>query len=230
MEHHMGKILPGKNTVTDGINIHNHGPQTHVDPPAHVFHNGKVYGGRSIEDVIRPDGLAFGSIHSKREGVVTRGVLLDVPAARGVEWLDPTELVTRDDLDTAERRAGVTVGPGDAAFVRIGVGALNAARGIDDITVRAGLGPDCAVWFHERSVAVACNDGPEKLPLFLPEVGPVWHIAAQVYMGLTSLESPNTERLLEVCREEGRSEFMLMFAPMRIPRGTGSLVNPLCVF
>jgi len=221
---------PHSHGASCDLTTHNHGPQTHVDPTSHVFHKGKVYPGKNWEDVITREGLTFGSMYAKREGIVTRGVLLDIPRARGVDYLDPSDTITAEDLAEAERISGVEVTSGDAICIRAGFAAYQKATGIYEIKPRTGLGPDCAVWIHDKEVAVVSNECPEKLPSICPEVGLVWHIAGLVYLAVTFVESPDLDKLKQVCEEEGTNEFMFIVAPQRIPGGTGNLVNPLVCF
>jgi len=221
---------PDPHGASDELLTHNHGPQTHMDPTSHMFFRGRVYPGKRVSEVLHADGLSFGSVYAKREGILTRGVLLDVPGARGVDYLEPEDMITADDLAAAERLSGVAVEPGDAIFIRAGLGAYQAATGNLEIKQRTGLGPDCALWIRAKDAAVVCNDCPEKLPSICPEIGLIWHIAGLVFLGVTFVESPDLERLRRACAEEGRSEFMFVVAPQRFPRGTGNLVNPLVAF
>jgi kynurenine formamidase len=217
--------------AADEMLVYNHGLfQTHVDALAHHFFEGKVYNGRPVADVVHQQGLGFGSLYVQRNGVVTRGVLLDVARARGIDWLEPTDTVTAADLQAAEDLAGVRVESGDAVLVRVGLGRREAETGPEDVKVRTGLGPDCAPWLHEREVALFGSDCPEKLPSAYPSLGLTWHIAALVFMGLVLVDAVDMEAVAAACAEEGRSEFLYTQAPLRFAGGTGCPVNPLCVF
>jgi hypothetical protein len=80
-----------------------------------------LYNGRSAREHFTSSGVTWGSIHAQRQGIFTRGVLLDVAAARGVDWIEPDQFVTVADLESAEARQHVRVGSGDALFVRVGL-------------------------------------------------------------------------------------------------------------
>src|SRR5207253_1788644 len=97
---------------------------------------------------------SFGSIYAQREGVFTRGVLLDIAAARGVPWLETDQFVTVTDFEQAEARQHVRVSSGDALLVRVGLKALEAAHGEQDISPSAGLNAECVEWMHHREVAL----------------------------------------------------------------------------
>ena len=149
----------------DDVDITPHGfGVTHLDAIAHVFFEGRAYNDHTAEDVVTPSGMTYGSVYALADGIVTRGVLLDVASARGVPYLSPTDGVTPDDLERAESLGGVRVQRGDAIFIRVGLGAREAVEGIEDPTVRCGVTPECIPWIHERQVAVYSGDCVEQMP------------------------------------------------------------------
>lgn len=219
-------------SALDQLTIQPHGfGVTHLDAVGHVYtKDGTMYNGRAAADEVSMDGIGFGSVEVVAEGIVTRGVLLDVARARSVDWLDPTGLVTPADLDNAMELADVEIESGDAIVVRVGLGRREEAHGLEDPAERAGLSPDCLPWIHDREVAVYSGDCVEKMPLPYERFPLPLHMMGIPAMGLCLLDCPQVEPLVEACQQEGRSEFMLMVAPLRIPGGTGSPVNPLCIF
>src|SRR5271155_5039397 len=80
-------------TATEGMGadyfaLSPHGFATsHIDALCHIFHEGRLYNGYPAESVTAHGATKLG-IHRLRDGIVTRGVLLDIPALRGVEALD----------------------------------------------------------------------------------------------------------------------------------------------
>jgi kynurenine formamidase len=159
-------------------------------------------------------------------------VLLDVAAARDVPYLGPDEAIGADDLEAARRRASVEVAPGDAIVVRSGHALRAAAEGDDhdEAGPHEGVLPDVLPWLHSRDVAVYAGDCIEVRPSGYARVTMPLHQVGLVAMGLCILDVPDVEALAVACREEGRSEFVLIVAPLRVPGGTGSAVNPLAVF
>jgi hypothetical protein len=211
-----------------------HGPQvTHLDSITHVYFEGQMWNGRKAADWVDENGMRFGSVYALRNGIVTRGVLLDVARARGVAYLPNLEWVTVEDLESAEQRQNVHVGRGDVLLVRTGLGAREAAEGEEDGSFksgRTGLAPEVSKWMFEREVALFSGDCTERMPVPYERVTlPLHHIAAAA-IGLNLVDHAALEELGDVCEEEGRWEFLYMVAPLRIPRSTGSAVNPLCVF
>jgi kynurenine formamidase len=203
---------------------------THMDALAHAYFEGAVYNGRTAAEAVPRDGIAFGSIHAARDGILTRGVLLDVPAALGVEHLEPGDGIGAAELEAAERLAGVRVEAGDAVVVRSGLDRREAVRGPGPEEPREGLLPDAVLWLHERGVAVFSGDCIERLPSGYPRVPLPLHQVGLVAMGLMILDATDVESLRELCRDEGRSDFLFVASPLRLPGGSGSPVNPLVVF
>lgn len=221
----------GADAAFDVVEIAPHGlAVTHLDAVAHMFIEGRIYNGRSAAETVTPTGLGFGSIHAQRNGILTRGVLLDIAAVSGVPWLLPTARIYPDDLDRAEALAGTSVRRGDAVFVRTGLMARVAAEGPEDPSMRAGLMPECIPWFHEREVALYSGDCYDHVPLPYTRLPAPFHQIALASMGMPFLDATDLEELSAVCAELGRYEFLLAVAPLRIPGGTGSAVNPICYF
>ena len=109
-------------TCHDRVTIESHTlGLTHLDALGHVYLHGRIYNGRRATEHVTESGLAFADVKALCEGIFTRGVLLDVCAARGVEWLQPGEKIYSADLNAAEQLAGLTVGAGDAIFVHSGI-------------------------------------------------------------------------------------------------------------
>lgn len=231
MVHRMLYVGPDAIGCADSIEIASHSfAITHLDALAHVYYQDRLYNGRSVRDVVQADGLHFGSVHAVRDGIVTRGVLLDVARARGVSWLGPHEGVWPADLEAAESLAGVRVESGDAVIVRVGLGAREDVEGAEDPTVRAGLVAECLPWLHERQVALYSGDCIEQLPQPYPGVSQPLHMIGFGAMGLALLDIAAVEPLAAMCQALSRYHFMFLCAPLRIPGGTCSPVNPLCVF
>lgn len=224
----------GLETAMDYIGIAFHGmASTHIDALCHVFVQGQMYNGWPATDV-KSTGARRNSIMAAKDGIVGRGVLLDLPRSAGVPFLDPAPEITPDDLEAAERAHGVTVGEGDLVLIRTGRDPRREAvpTATADGQALAGLHPACAEWLHARRVAVLGGDGVhDPLPGGARYEGwpvPI-HMCALVGMGLHLLDNLWLEDLAGACAEAGRWSFLLSVAPLRIERGTGSPVNPIAV-
>jgi len=222
--------MDGLQVSTDYIGIAFHGmASSHIDALCHVFAEGRMYNGHPATDV-KSTGARRNTIMSARDGVVGRGVLLDVPRALGVEFCDPEHMVTIEELQACEAALGVEVGPGDILLVRLGRDARRVTH--DDQTV-PGLDPRCVAWLHERKVAVLGGDGVHD-PIPSGVVHRDWampiHMLGLVAMGLHLLDNLDLEPVAKVCAELDRWSFQLVLAPLRIEGGTGSPLNPIAIF
>jgi kynurenine formamidase len=215
----------------DSVEIAPHGfAVTHLDAIGHVYFDGAAYNGRRAADIVTPAGVTFASIAALADGFVTRGVLLDIARTRSVPYLSARDGVTVEDLERAEQAGGFRVGRGDAVFVRVGLEAREAVEGVEDPTVRCGVTPECISWFHERQIAVYSGDCVEQLPSGFDRMVLPLHQVACVAMGLIMLDCTAVENLAHVAAELDRWTFLVSCAPLRIPGGTGSPVNPLAIF
>jgi kynurenine formamidase len=223
----LGSVRFAKDYV--GLDYHNDG-HSHVDAFCHVAYEGRIYGGEPSESVTS-DGATAGTIEIVRNGLVGRGVLLDVPRLRGVPWLEPGEHVFREDLEAAEREQGVRVGTGDILLVRTGhARRLAELEPWDTAKAKAGLHPTAASYLAERSVAALGSDGNnDTAPSSTDGVAFPIHVLALNAMGIHLLDYLQFEDLVRRCEELGRWDFLFVGAPLRIPGGTGSPLNPIAV-
>ena len=111
----------GPGGSSDFIGLSFHGLTiTHLDSICHQFWDGKMYNGKPASLVNVQQKATVGDIDKVQNGVVTRGVLLDITQVRGKEWLEAGEAVFPEDLEAAERAQGVRVEEGDALLVQLG--------------------------------------------------------------------------------------------------------------
>ena len=221
--------IDGYEAARDHLALEVHGLwTTHVDALSHMFVKGLMYGGRPASEV-RSDGARSNTVLTMADGVVGRGVLLDIPRATGCAYFDQGRLVTVADLEEAERVQGVTVGTGDIVLIAWGREARRKEkRGFDGF---AGLHPDCLTWLHEREVAVLGSDGiSDPIPFAGTDQWPFpIHQIAIVAMGLPLIDNVKMAQLAERCAALGRWEFLFTMGPLRLVKGTGSPVNPVAV-
>jgi kynurenine formamidase len=222
---------PGLSFSMDRIAMNIHGnADSHVDALCHVIFDSKLYNGVPAETVTE-SGAAELSIAVTADGIVGRGVLLDVPRSRGVPWLEPGDDVTADDLLAAERDQGVRVGRGDIVLVRVGhrlrrteLGPWDAASG------RAGLHPTLLAVAAERQIAALGSDGNnDTAPSVTDGVDFPVHVLAVNALGLHLMDYLQFTDLAPLCEREGRWSFLCVIAPLRLPTGTGSPVNPIAI-
>jgi kynurenine formamidase len=206
---------------------------THIDALCHIAYGGHVYGGRP-ESLLTSHGGTALDITAYANGIVGRGVLLDIPRLRDTPWLEPGEAVTRTELEAAEKAEGVTLGEGDILVFRTGHHRRRLERGPWDNGYagegKAGLHVDTIPWMHERRIAAFLPDGDgETVPSTVDGLLYPIHPLQIVAMGMVATDSLNLEDLAVVCEEEKRWEFMVVAEPLRLPGGTGSPFNPIAV-
>lgn len=203
---------------------------THWDALAHVSYGGRMWNGFPMGSVT-PAGARRCGIHRVRT-VVSRGVLLDVARARGVDRLEPGLALTAADLDAAEALAGVRVEPGDVVLVRTGHVQLFLAGDRGAYAAPSpGLSTRTVPWLRARDVAAVATDTmvfevwpPERADTVLPV-----HLLHVVEMGLTQGQNWVLEELGADCAADGRYTFLLEASPQPVLGGCGSPVNPVAV-
>lgn len=166
--------------------------------------------------------------------MVGRGVLLDIPVSRGVQWLEPGAAIGGDDLQRAADAQDVTVRRGDFVFVRTGAMAQVREAGSWGDYVggpAAGLGFGSVEWVAANEVAAVATDtwGMEVLPNETPDVYQPLHIIFIVHMGLWVGEIYDLEPLAAACRRDGSYEFLFCGPPLPFSRAVGSPVNPMAI-
>ncbi len=212
-----------------GVDYHNDS-HSHIDAFCHVSYDGRLYNGRPADSVAAAGGTVE-TVEVLKDGLIGRGVLLDIPRARGVEWLEPGDSVLPDDLEQGERGQAVTVGEGDILLVRTGHATrLDELGPWDTASSKAGLHPSCAPFLAERRVAaLGCDSNSDTAPSITEGVGFPIHVLTLVAMGIHLLDYLHLRELAEACRRAGRWQFLFVGAPLRIPGGTGSPLNPIAV-
>jgi Putative cyclase len=181
---------------------------TQWDALAHCHYAGAMYNGHPPA-AVTPMGATKNGIDKMANGIVSRGVLLDIARLKGVERVAPGTAITPDDLEAAEVRQGVRVESGDVLLVRTGHMRAFTIEGDRVLYMKQmpGLSVRCASWLHAREVAAVASDTnmvevypPENMAVFFP-----LHMLALRDMGLTLGE---------------------MF---RVTGGVGSPLNPLAI-
>lgn len=231
-----GAVPRPRRSVVEYVGLAFHGlTVTHLDAPSHVSWDGKIYNGRSAETVRHDLGACACAVTAAWQGITTRGVLLDVPAAHGTGRLEPGYAVQPADIAACERRQNVTVRPGDAVLLYTGA-SLQAHQAGHPAGLpperMAGWGFSCLPWLRERDVAVAGCDGVNDV---VPSGGGGFgfdlplHLVGLVAMGLWLLDNCDLAGLAAACASLGRWEFMFSVLPLRLAGATGSPVNPVAV-
>lgn len=215
-----------------GLIFHGHSV-THLDSLAHFFWDGSMYNGWPSHLVSTAEGATAESIDLAHRGIVTRGILVDAPLVRGVEWLELGDGVSLADIGEAKDRCGIVPQEGDVLLLRTGQYQRWLERGPIDSNTEGSSGPlpEILPLVRESGVAVLGSDtGNDVRPTGYPRFTNPVHQIGLVAMGLWILDNANLEELAHACVERGRWEFFVQILPLRIPNATGSPVNPVAVF
>jgi kynurenine formamidase len=221
-----GTVATSDDAVTMGLQA-----ATHWDALTHVSHSGKIYNGRPA-DTITPHTRARFSGIDKAPYIVSRGVLLDVARAKGLDRLPGDHAVTPEDLDEAAEFGGVTVRAGDIVLVRTGQIQVCLAGDKHGYAYPSpGLSVRTPEWFHAHDVAAVAND-TLTFEIFPPEIENLWlpvHALDLVEMGMFQGQNWNLESLSTACAEERRYAFLLSAMPEPFVGGTGTPVAPVAI-
>ncbi|MFD2416112.1 cyclase family protein [Amycolatopsis pigmentata] len=202
--------------------VPHHPEVTHLDSLVHQVVDGQVYPGIAFEEVVTPAGYRHGSTAVFADGILTRGVLVDL-AADGP--LPEGHGVTGADLEKACARAGVEMRSGDALVLR---GGWNYAASRDRRI--PGLTLDAVTWMHQHDVAIYAGDIGDGRPPVDPRVPGPLHRVALARLGMPLIDVADPTELAAACAEEGRSTFLFVAAPPRLGTASGVPVNPLAIF
>ena len=217
---------------------------THLDALCHVWDEDGMWNGRDPDKEITFSGARWGAVDAWSDGIITRGVLLDVPRHRGVPYVTQDRPVHAQELEDVAAAQGVEVRAGDAlcvysgreALVRdyptnhpwmAGIPVYGAPGGVTPITERPGLHVSCLSFIRDHDVSILAWDMMDLSP---NGYGIPWavHAAISSY-GVGLVDNALLEPIADVCAEEGRYEFMFLVAPLKVDGGTGSPVNPIAI-
>lgn len=210
-----------------GVTCHGH-ECTHIDAICHLWDENGMYNGRDPNVEITFSGARFGSIELWGDGIITRGVLLDVPRFRGEPYVTFDAPVHASELEAVAKAQGVEIEPGDAIAVYCGRERFDAEHpGYEHETPRRapGLHGSCLHFLRETDAAVLLWDMMD----FIPQGGVPGVHASIANFGLALVDNALLEPLADACADEGRYEFQLTIAPLHLIGGTGSPVNPLAL-
>src|SRR5437773_2265765 len=219
---------------SDRIGVAFHGiAHTHLDSLAHINYDGVFYNGYKPdpEQVKKANGHAKNSIHNLKNGIFTRGILIDIPQLKAVKYLEPGTPIYIEDIEAWLKKAGLKILPGDAVFVRAGVwarrqevGPYQRGRTGKD----AGLDPSVIPWLKKQDIAILAADHPQYVSP--SDLTGAIHDSALGSLGIHLIDNCELEAVSEAAAVRKRWEFLLTAAPLPIRGGTGSPMNPIATF
>lgn len=205
---------------------------THWDAFSHIFYEGRMYNGFGVDSVTSA-GAVRGALETMREQMVGRGVLLDFPRFREVEWLEPGEGIDGDDLAACAAAQGVEIRRGDILLIRTGQLRQARSQGWGEYTGgdAPGLALGSARFICEREVAGFATDtwGGEVRPNETDALYQPLHIVLLVNAGVLFGEMFDLEELARECADDGVHEFLLVAAPLPFTGAVGGPLNPIAL-
>lgn len=218
---------------SDRYTIAYHGyAHSHLDALCHMMYEGRLYNGYVRDDEVTEGGCDKLAIINFKQGIITRGILMDIARLKGVEYLEPGTPIYVEDLEAWEQEAGIRVGSGDVVLVRSGRWARRAEVGPWRTGQQAaGLHASVVPWLRERGVAMLGSDYTnDVLPSGVEGVTQPIHQLMLVALGTPLFDNLDLEAVAAEAARQGRWEFMLVAAPLAVEGGTGSPLNPLAIF
>jgi kynurenine formamidase len=223
---------PDAFATSDTYRISYHGyAHSHLDALCHIFHKGMMYNGVP-NSAVTAGGCGKAGIQGLKNGIVTRGILIDIPRLKGVPYLEPSTPVFPEDVEAWEKKANVKVSAGDVIFLRTGRWARRAKVGPWNIaTQAAGFHASIAPWLKARGVAMLGSDAAADVsPSMVEGVALPVHVLTIAGLGMNLFDNQDLEAVAETAAKLNRWEFMLSVAPMPVQGGTGFPVNALAIF
>ncbi len=228
----------GSGEAHDFIFVGCHGATTHIDGLGHVWVKDTLYNGFH-RNLVRSYGCLKLGIDNV-EGIVTRGVLLDVAGYKNVPYLSADHFISADELEECARKEGVTIARGDVVLIRTGW--RNTYAELQDrwCDAQPGIGSSAALWLAQKEIVAAGSDNLAVQPIignlfskaegqaaksdqrqeFVDVHGPLLN-----KLGIYLMEIMDLERLAG----DKVYDFLFCLAPLMIKGGTGSPINPLAV-
>jgi kynurenine formamidase len=199
---------------------------TQFDGFTHQTIGDSLYNCVKVADVATRNG--FTNLGIEHVGtLMTRGVLIDVAALKGVDMLPDTYPITVDDLQRALQRQKLSLQPGDAVIINTGWGRLWDKDGDRYLKTNPGLTTASAEWLAKQDpILIGTDNGPVGVtPDPDPQLSNPVHQIALVVNGIHLLENLKLDELA------GKQvyEFALIVQPLKIQGGTGSTVAPTAV-
>ena len=221
----------GGGAAMDYYGVYYHGTATtHIDALCHVWDSGGMWDGKSPDEILTFSGGTYATVDAWSDGILTRGVMLDVPRHRGSPYVTLDTPVHGWELEEIAEAQGVEIRPGDAVMVYSGREAYAADNGGNWAggDSRPGLHASCLKFVRDNDISILGWDMMDASP---NEYDIPWTVHGVIFAyGVALLDNSLLEPLANACAEEGRHEFMLTINPLNVIGGTGSPVNPIAVF
>src|SRR5215213_4002995 len=203
-------MLRGNNMDRYAVQYHGYA-HSHIDALCHILYKDQTYNGYARADVNTDKGCTRLGIQNLKSGIVTRGVLIDIPRLRNLPYLEPGTAIYVEDLEAWEKKSGVTIAAGDALLLRTGRWARRQKLGPWNVgQSAAGLHASVAPWIKARGVSLLGSDAAEDVtPSMVEGVALPIHTLMITALGVNLLGNQDLEALGETAARLNRWTFML---------------------
>jgi len=218
--------------AVDSITVSFHGNNTtHFDALSHFIYEGHIYNGVPASE-ITTWGAEKNDVMPFKDGLVTRGVLIDWPRHKNVPFMGDDEAIYADDLEAWEKKSGVKIESGDCVLLRTGRWKRVADKGPLNLNVAApGLHASAGRWLKDRDIALLGSDVVQDVrPSRVEGVNQPIHQLFLVAVGTPLFDNCDLEAASDQAAKLRRHTFCMTVAPLRVPGATGSPFNPLAIF
>eukprot|EP01118_Nematostelium_gracile_P000807 TRINITY_DN10806_c0_g1_i1.p1 TRINITY_DN10806_c0_g1~~TRINITY_DN10806_c0_g1_i1.p1 ORF type:complete len:215 (-),score=61.14 TRINITY_DN10806_c0_g1_i1:1-645(-) len=206
---------------------------THLDSLGHIFWKDEMYNGRPSKLIESVNGATKNNIEKIKDGIFTRGVLVDIPKLKKIDYMPLGTGVFLEDLKAALKEEKVKLREGDMLLIRTGFMKRRAEKGPIDITKEGcpSVHPSLLPYLHRKKIALLASDTPNDIyPAVYAKMRQPVHVIGIARMGLWLLDNCNLEEISKKCDSSGRYEFLMNVIPLRMQNTTGSPVNPIAIF
>lgn len=199
---------------------------THIDALNHFGLNGKVWNHFSAQQYLGDRGWTKTGVE-KVPPIIARGVLLDVPTAKGVNELAPGYRITQQDIEQTLSAQDVDIAPGDVVLIR--TGRMQHYHESSHFMENApGLGMAAARFLadHKQVLSVgADNLSFEAFPSEDADNYVPVHTYLLAQQGVTIMELVDLEQLAE----DKVYEFAFIGTPLKIRGGDAAPLRPIAI-
>lgn len=201
---------------------------THLDALCHVVcgEPRRWFGGSEMDGHLGDFGTTNNDA-STLPPIISRGVLLDVPRALGLEYCPANYQINGAELQKTADRQGTEIRPGDVVLVRTGQGQFWPDMDANKVAVDSGVSADGAKWLRDRDVMIvgADNVAFDCYPSGVPGNPQPCHILLIIERGIPIFEWI----MLEELARDQLYEFAFFCLPLTVRGATGSMVRPIAV-
>jgi kynurenine formamidase len=199
---------------------------TQFDGFVHQTHEDKIYNCAKLDDISSRGGFTKFGIE-KVGHLMTRGVLIDVAALKGVDMLPDTYEITVQDLEQALQKQNLKLQPGDAVLINTGWNRLWGKDNARYVKTCPGIGVKAAEWLAKQDPMLVGSDNwpVEVAPNPDPQISLPVHQIMLVVNGIHLLENLKLDEMVA----KKVYEFAFVMQPLKAQGFSGSTVAPVAI-